>query len=484
MPDGVVQWLDPGRGRAAVVRAARVFSARLADMEPAARHAGAHVHFDIVRDGSLERAVGVALRHGTRVSPRHRRFGDGVGAHDSGARGSTPFARPHRELGVAAAPHPLEVAASWSRCVQSGDYDSAVLLYAPDAVVHGEDGDVAGRSGLRRLLDSVDRDVLAGSPDVRGNRGDVVITWPQPEGQPAAPEGQPAGLRVRCRIERGLISEQWLEGSQPEPGPLEMPVTGSTIELAVTTGEHVDERDVVYAVDRLSPLLRRLGPLVLFARLKLSFAPDPARERPALAQLTLDVNGELVRAQIAAHDLREAADLLVRRAEDRLEHRAERREDLHQRGPGGQPGEWRHGDATEHRPDYFERPVEEREVVRHKLLTVDEATPDEAVFDMELADYDFYLFRDLASGQDALVEAGTDGGYRLTRLSPTDVDGGPSAYPVAVSDQAPPVLNVDEAIERLDTGGEERVFFANATTGRGCVVYRRYDGHYGLISAE
>lgn len=265
---------------------------------------------------------------------------------------------------------------------------------------------------------------------------------------------------------------------------MELPAAAGTIEVAVTTGAAVDERDVAYAFDRLAPVLRRLSAPVLFARLKLSFAPDPARGRPAMAQLSLDVNGEVIRAQVAADEMREAADLLVRRMEDRLEHRAQRREDLHQRGTGGEPGQWRHGDEAAHRPAYFVRPPEEREVLRHKIFAMDEATPDEAVFDMEMADYDFYLFRDLASGQDTLVEAEPEGAYRLTRLRPTEVDGGPSAYRIVVSDQAPPALSVDEAIERLDAGGEERVFFANATTGRGSVVYRRYDGHYGLISAE
>lgn len=476
MPDGVVQWLDTSSGRAAVVRAARVFPARLADVEPAARHAGAHVHFDIDRDGEVDRAVSVSLRHGTRVSPRHRRFGEGVGAHDPGSRGAAPFARPHPDLGVSLTSHPMEVAAAWARCVQEGDVDSALLLYAPDAVVHDGDGDMAGSSRLHRWLNGLDRAQVGGSPEVKGNQGDVIVTW--------AAAGEAPRLRVLCRIERGLLCEQWVEHSPAEAGPVTVPVAGGAVEISVSTGYGADQDDVAYALDQLEPLLHRLGAPVLFARLKLSLAPDPARARPAMAQLSLDLNGEVVRAQVAAQQMREAVDLLVRRMSDRLEHRAQRREALHQRGNGGEPGEWRHGDEVALRPDYFDRPPEARDVVRHKILSVEEETPDEAVFDMEMADYDFFLFRDLASGQDALVEAGSEGAYRLTRLEPVDLDGGPSAYPFVVSAQAPPELSVDEAIERLDTGGEQRVFFANATTGRGSVVYRRYDGHYGLISTE
>ena len=39
-----------------------------------------------------------------------------------------------------------------------------------------------------------------------------------------------------------------------------------------------------------------------------------------------------------------------------------------------------------------------------------------------------------------------------------------------------------EAIERLNADGERFVFFANQATGRGNVLYHRYDGHYGLIT--
>ena len=42
-------------------------------------------------------------------------------------------------------------------------------------------------------------------------------------------------------------------------------------------------------------------------------------------------------------------------------------------------------------------------------------------------------------------------------------------------------LTVEEAIEHLDLVADPFVFFVHAETGRGNVVYLRYDGHYGLI---
>lgn len=43
------------------------------------------------------------------------------------------------------------------------------------------------------------------------------------------------------------------------------------------------------------------------------------------------------------------------------------------------------------------------------------------------------------------------------------------------------MLTVGDAIARLEALGREFLFFLDAGTGRGSVVYHRYDGHYGLI---
>ncbi len=83
-----------------------------------------------------------------------------------------------------------------------------------------------------------------------------------------------------------------------------------------------------------------------------------------------------------------------------------------------------------------------------------------------------------------MIERLEDGSYRLTRVNPSDADLGLIAARVEVATTPAPVLTLDEAIEHLDTGGERHVFFANATTGRGNVLYRRYDGHYGLITSD
>ena len=119
-----------------------------------------------------------------------------------------------------------------------------------------------------------------------------------------------------------------------------------------------------------------------------------------------------------------------------------------------EPGQWRHGDFSTARPEYFDRPEDERELVRHKAFVGEELTSDEAAFDMDQLDYDFHLYRDLATGQYAVLERTVDGDHVVHLL------------------ESAPVLTVAQAIERLRDGGEPSVFFADAITGRGDATCR------------
>ena len=257
-----------------------------------------------------------------------------------------------------------------------------------------------------------------------------------------------------------------------------------TRELTIVTRGDVPGSARAYAEQQLGALIEHIQEPVLSAQVKLTQAPDPARDRPAIAQVSVDIDGDLVRAQLAGHVMHEAIDLLRERLRDKLQHRAEHRLAMRKRPAASGPGEWRHGDPPTARPDWFERPDDEREVVRHKAFVPDELTPDEAAFDMEQLDFDFYLFRELASGQDALLERRGSDAYRLTRLDGTAVDMGPSAVALEVVTHPAPTLTVDEAIERMAAGSERHVFFADAATERGNVLYHRYDGHYGLLTLE
>ncbi len=475
MPDGVMQWFDPVTGVGTIARRGRLFTVAEADVMTAARRGGARVHFDVETVPDGERAMNVVLQQGDRSARRHSRVGSLTGAHGVDTKGTTSSKRTHSRSNLVRSSQPFDVVRLWARYVQAGQLDSALSLYISDVQLHAGGTTFGGRRHVHAFLERCGLQGASSAAEIGGDDGLVVVVL-----QGVAPDER--SVTIRSRVEHGLVAEQWFEegGEHPEAHEAEEEYE---FPCAVVTHGEVGEEVVDYAWQHLGPLIDGIAEPVRFVRVKLSCAPDPALERPALAEVSIDIDGDLVRAHVTAGRLEEAVGLLQRRLRDQLEHRAQHRSALHRSTGMSSTGEWRHGDWSHKRPEVFERPLEERQLIRRKSFAIDEMTPDEAAFDMDQLDHDFYLFRDLATGDDALLER--DGrGYRLTRLHPNDLATNSLAIELTVDRTIPPTLTVDEAIEALDAARQRLEFFVDATTGRGTVVYRRYDGHNGLISPE
>ena len=119
--------------------------------------------------------------------------------------------------------------------------------------------------------------------------------------------------------------------------------------------------------------------------------------------------------------------------------------------------------------------------MRHKSYALARQTPDEAAAEADLLDYDFHLFTEKSTGEDGVIYR-TAGGYRLALAHPRTRRLGPVGSSIAVSEMPAPRLAVAEAAARLEAAGQPFLFFVNAGTGRGNLIYHRYDGHYGLIA--
>ncbi len=250
-------------------------------------------------------------------------------------------------------------------------------------------------------------------------------------------------------------------------------------DIVVNARGEVTDEDQAYARDKVFRAASRAPEPVLYGRVDLTLHHDPARTKPAFGSAELDVNGHLVRAHVAAATMHETVDLLEARLAERTERFAHRAESQHLRHRGD-GGVWRHGDLAARRPSYYPRPVEEREIVRTKTFAVGLATPDEAAFDLEMLDHDFHLFTNLETGEDNVIRRAPDGGYELLEPSATCALTEASVE-IRHSPVRPATASIDAAREMLDLGDEPFVFFLDAQTGRGMVLYRRYDGHYGLI---
>ena len=64
---------------------------------------------------------------------------------------------------------------------------------------------------------------------------------------------------------------------------------------------------------------------------------------------------------------------------------------------------------------------------------------------------------------------------------PPDPPGTPAANSESAEPPAP-VLRLADAVARLDATGLGHLFFADRETGRGRLLYRRFDHRYGLIA--
>jgi hypothetical protein len=262
-------------------------------------------------------------------------------------------------------------------------------------------------------------------------------------------EPRPNSLDVETCTTGTSHTEETSMTSQ-DVAPIEVTLRGNVGDLAGSAAEET----VLRALRQAPAPVRR-------AHLVLDWLPDPAVERSALAEVGVDVDGRLLRAKAAAPTMSEAVDELDHRLRRQLRQLRERSRARARRDAVAAPGEWRHGDTPRRPSPYFPRAVEDRETVRHKTFASGPMTVDDAAYEMDLLDHDFFLYRDAATRHPMVMRRVSGGGH--------------------VVDQDPPRLSDTEARDRLDAAGEPFVFHLASEGGTPRVLYRRYDGNYGLI---
>ncbi|MFD4903982.1 sigma 54 modulation/S30EA ribosomal C-terminal domain-containing protein [Kitasatospora purpeofusca] len=218
-------------------------------------------------------------------------------------------------------------------------------------------------------------------------------------------------------------------------------------------------------------------------------APGP----PAvLAQVNAEVDGRRIRVQEAAADLGEALDRLADGLRVRMTavtagwtprpwpRRTRTRGLPAATGPSGPVGAVPSGSAVAHLE--VPGPPGPRRIVRRKQPQLVRCSPDAAARTMDAMDYDIHLFTDPATETDAVVYRVGPTGYRPAR---TRAAGPPTrlAVPLTLSPCGAPELSEEQAVERLTSAELPHLFFAQPGSGRGRVLYRRFDGGLGLIAA-
>lgn len=284
-----------------------------------------------------------------------------------------------------------------------------------------------------------------------------------------------------------------LEGLSPRrrwPGPpagalamsKEVTMAGTQVlQLQTHTRGAVPAGAMDAAAKRVRGLLRLAPRPVPFARIKLTMLADPAVARPAIAEAHLDLNGRLIRAQATGETMREAIGHMADRLRARLERAGRARPPVRDGRAGGQPRERRRSGPSAGQPPYLPRPPRQRRVIRRKSFSLPRQDPAAAIADLESLDFDFYLFTEVSTGEDAVVYR-SGGGYGLALAHPRPSRLAPVGEDVTVDGHAAPKLRLADAIVRLEALARPFLFFVDAATGRGHLIYHRYDGHYGVIT--
>lgn len=463
MPDGRVLRIDDEQQCVYIVRRGRTYRAPLSEVETAARVPSARVHFGLRRSHGAETAESVKLRKGSRTNHRHRRFGDLTGAARPGSKIRTTA---HDEFGIDVTTQPFRVVEAWLESMEEQNFDLAASLYLPEAVVHTADGPITGHRHLRAALEDSGWRVNLDDVILHGEDRNVAVELPDDSDLP------PTWLSVR----RGAIVEQWL-GVEPDWEPVP---EAATVEIEVVNRTGVPKGAVSYAKDRLDHIVDQIPDTVHAARIKLSMSSNPSAQDAAVVESTIDLGGSFLRVAASAGTLHEAVDQVLSKLRSKVESRRDRR----RHSPTGlrsADGEWRHGNRPTPMLPYFDRPPEEREIVRHKTFAPTDMTVEEAAWDADLMDFDFFLFVELNTGKDCVLER-TDSSYILHGLGDATVEAESNSAQFEFAADIPPVQTLTVAIEVLDQGGLPFHFFVNAKSSRGNVLYRRFDGHYGLIT--
>jgi hypothetical protein len=188
--------------------------------------------------------------------------------------------------------------------------------------------------------------------------------------------------------------------------------------------------------------------------------------RYAVAQANASINGQRFRAQVAAPTAADLPDAIA----DRL--RAQIIALDSNWAPRTGPQDERQWPARQ------VRQATERQLVRRKFVDLEALAPAEAMQRMDRGDYNFYLHRGLENAETCLLYRVGPTGYRIATPShharPTGL-----VAPLTWDRQAPLHFDVGEALEHLNRTDFPFLFYIDGASAT--VMYRRYDGNYGLI---
>ncbi|WP_067901376.1 sigma 54 modulation/S30EA ribosomal C-terminal domain-containing protein [Nocardia vaccinii] len=226
-----------------------------------------------------------------------------------------------------------------------------------------------------------------------------------------------------------------------------------------------------YARQRIGRVAERSPSPITAIRIRLAARHESAVVNPFVAQVDIAASRP-VRVQVTGASAPSVVDSLRARVWTRLRTLSAGNAIEGERCP------------SQAEPLLYLRPVRQRTVTRTKFFCLKTRTPPQIALDMALMDYTFELFRETGAATDSVLYRTSHGDYRLTRLDlrPHSVITGD--LPISIDDAPVPELDRAEALSRLSLSAAPFLFYRDRALERGCVLYHRYDGHYGLMTSR
>jgi putative sigma-54 modulation protein len=185
---------------------------------------------------------------------------------------------------------------------------------------------------------------------------------------------------------------------------MKLDVHGRNIEVTDWIREYVEKK-----VDRLDRFL----PEVREARADLVYSDTRAAADRYTAQLTIWVNGQILRAEESTGDIFASIDAIVDKMYRQIDRMKGRRATIKRRSAVASVAEAEL--AATYLPEEEDAVEEEtrREIVRTKRFVVQPMYAEEAIEQMELLGHDFFIYYNVDDGEIQVVYRRRDGNYGL-----------------------------------------------------------------------
>jgi putative sigma-54 modulation protein len=168
-------------------------------------------------------------------------------------------------------------------------------------------------------------------------------------------------------------------------------------------GKNVEVTDAIhdYAERKLGKLAPQLADPT-HVELELAVERNPSIADNHVAEGTIWTKGPVLRAREASGDMKASIDLLVDKLERQVKRYRQKRRHEHER----------HGRANGDVPGMVSIPSQEGVmIVKTKQFVLHGMSPEEAVEQLELIGHDFFVFRNVDSGEINVVYRRRDGDY-------------------------------------------------------------------------